>query len=282
MRPPIGHRFIGPMIVQSFRERRPFTALERHVTCVWVQEVARDSAPYLYRTVPNGSAELVCAIGSTPRIVGPQTGPTEQVLPPGTTVAGVRFRPGAAPSVLGMPASELVDLDIGAEDVWGPYATVLGDALAGAGSAHDAAALLEKASAARLADAPGPDPLALAAVHGLVDPHARAVRSLASSLFISERQLRRRCEAAIGLAPKPLQRMLRFQRFLALAGTLEQPSAELARLAADGGYEDQPHLTRESMRLAGRPPKAVLVDSERHCGCAHDHAASYTPLLRAA
>jgi hypothetical protein len=58
--------------------------------------------------VPNGSGELSCRIGGDPELIGPRTGPVVSVLAPGATVAGVRFRPGAASSVLGVPASELV------------------------------------------------------------------------------------------------------------------------------------------------------------------------------
>ena len=57
-----------------------------------------------------------------------------------------------------------------------------------------------------------------------------------------------------------LTRVLRFRRFLArveVAGT-----ADLAGLAAETGYADQAHLTRESTRLAGLPP-AALVRSRR-------------------
>ena len=62
------------------------------------------------------------------------------------------------------------------------------------------------------------------------------LRALRSSLFVSERQFRRRCEAATGLAPKALQRMLRFQGFLArvqfaLIRGLSPATAGLGRLA---------------------------------------------------
>jgi AraC-like DNA-binding protein len=268
----------GP-INQTFRERRPVRALARHVVCVWVQQVSPGSAPYVHRTVPNGSAELVCALGSAPRVVGPQTGPRQEVLAGGTTVVGVRFRPGAAPSVLGQPASELVDLELGADELWNGSALALGEALAGAGSPQQAAAILERTVLARLADGPGLDLLATEAVRRLLPGQETEVGSVASSLFISERQLRRRCETAVGLAPKTLHRMLRFQRFLALAGTLERPSTQLARLAAEAGYADQSHLTREARRLEGRSPRALLLETEEKCGCAHDHAASYGPLL---
>jgi AraC-like DNA-binding protein len=107
------------------------------------------------------------------------------------------------------------------------------------------------------------------------------VASLSSSLYISERQLRRRTLAAVGLAPKTLQRMLRFQRFLALSYVAGHTRADLAALAAAAGYADQPHLSRESLRLAGMTPAALLRDAEVHCAGSHDHSASFAPLLRA-
>jgi hypothetical protein len=82
-------------VIHTVRERRPVAALGRHVTWVWVQEVSPDSAPFAHRRAPNGSAELVCVLGAVPRVLGPQTGPLIDVLGPGTTVVGVRLRPGA-------------------------------------------------------------------------------------------------------------------------------------------------------------------------------------------
>jgi hypothetical protein len=101
-----------PANLETFREGLPASELGRYVTCVWIQQVLPDSTPYMHRSFPNGSAELVCEVGALPKIVGPQTGPTKEVLAPGTTIVGVRFRPGAAPAVLGMPTSELVDLAV--------------------------------------------------------------------------------------------------------------------------------------------------------------------------
>jgi AraC-like DNA-binding protein len=267
---------------QTYRERRPAAPLERHLTCVWVQHVGRDAPPYAHRTVPNGGVELLCELGSAPRVVGPQNHPTTEVLAPGATVVGVRFRPGAAPSALGLPASELVDLALDADELWGSAGAALGERLAQAGSPADAAALLEAEVFARLAGGAGPDPLVTEAVRRLTPGRADEVGTLSSSLHISERQLRRRCLTTVGLAPKVLQRMLRFQGFLALAHArgLERP--DVGRLALDAGYADQAHLTRESRRLSGLAPRALLREAERNCRGSHDHSASYAPLLRAA
>ena len=79
---------------------------------------------------------------------------------------------------------------------------------------------------------------------------------LAGRLGISERQLRRRFQSAAGYPPRTLARVLRLQRFLSLA---ERDGRDLARLAADAGYADQPHLTRDCTRLTGLPAAALLA-----------------------
>lgn len=265
--------------VQTFRERLPASILRSHVTCAWIQHVSPSSAPYTHRTIPNGSAELICQVGSSPRVVGPQSGPVEQILSPGTTVVGIRFRPGAVSSLLAIPAFELVDLSVAAKDLWGPVAVELGERVAGSASSTEAAAILENTALALLPGASTLDTITVEAVRRLVPRATDDVTSLASSLDISERQLRRRFHVAIGLAPKVFHRMLRFQRFLALSREVERPSRKIGWLAATAGYADQSHLTRESMRLSGLSPRTLLREAERNCLCAHDHAASYRPLL---
>jgi len=87
------------------------------------------------------------------------------------------------------------------------------------------------------------------------------VERIGDRLGLGERQLRRRFADAVGYGPKTLQRVLRFQRFVALA-TGGEPGGrpDLARLALEAGYADQAHLTRECRRLAGLPPAALLAE----------------------
>ena len=266
--------------VQTYRERPPASVLADYVSSVWVQQVAADSTPYTHRTVPNGSAELVCRLGSVPHIVGPQSGPREETLAPGSIVVGVRFRVGAVPAVLGMPASELVDVTVGSDELWGRSGVALGERVAASASPQESAAALEDAILGRLGDAVGPDPVATAAVRWLLPWQTADVASLTSALYVSERQLRRRFDTAVGFAPKVLQRMLRFQGFLALAHRHALPRRELAMLAAEAGYADQSHLTREALRLAGQSPRKLLLEAELNCRVSHDHTVSYAPLLQ--
>jgi AraC-like DNA-binding protein len=270
---------------QTYRELAPPPALAAHLSCLWVQRVGSDAAPYAHRTVPNGGVELACRVGSVARVVGPRTGADVEVLAPGSTVVGVRFRPGAAPSALGVPASELVDRTVALDEILGGPGAVLGERVAAAASAPEALGLLRDALVARLADARDPDPIVTEAVRRLMPWRTPDVGSLPSALNISERQLRRRCAAAVGFAPKVLHRTLRFQGFVALAQLAmaqgRRPDDDgLALLAAESGYADQSHLARESVRLAGLSPRAFLRDAQERCAPAHDHAASFVPLLR--
>jgi AraC-like DNA-binding protein len=193
-------------------------------------------------------------------------------------VVGVRFRPGAAPAVLGLPASELAGLTVGADELWGSFASALGEQVARAASLHAAVSVLEAAVASRLKQARQLDDLVAAMVRRVYAGTVGSIAAIASSLYVSERQLRRRCEAAIGLGPKELQRIVRFQRFLVQADRQRDASATLAALAVQAGYADQSHLSRESVRLAGTPPLELLVAAAEHCHGVHDHAVSHRQL----
>jgi AraC-like DNA-binding protein len=269
---------------QSLVELSPVPALRELASVVWVQQIGRDAPAYVHRRIPNGAAELVCRVGAEPQVIGPLTEPLVEVLEPGTTVVGMRFVPGAFPAVAGHPASEVVGLAVDAEELWGRSAAALGEAVGTAASPREALAAVQRHVHER-ADA-SPDPLVSEVVRRLMPWRAAEVTSLSESLFISETQLRRRFRAAAGLAPKALHRMLRFQGFLALvqqaiARGRAPTDDRLARLAVRAGYADQPHLTRECVRLTGVSPRVFLAETRETCACGHDHAASFAPVLRA-
>ena len=114
-----------------------------------------------------------------------------------------------------------------------------------------AAARALEVTAALLAEGP-PDSAMTRAARLLRDPQTRA-EDVASEVGLSPRQLRRRCHAAVGHGPKTLQRVLRFRRFVSRIDA--RPDVlDLAALAAEAGYADQAHLTREYGRFSGLTP----------------------------
>ena len=257
---------------QTYDESPPVPALAGLVRTVWIQHTG--SRPYPQRDLPTGGVELHCPIGAVPRLVGPLTRAKVQLLPPNTTIVGVRFMPGAGTPFLGVPADELVDLTVELDQLWGSRALALADSIAAADSPGEALIRLQLFFAARHQQA---DPFVAEMVRRLMPWRPTEISTLADDLALSESQLRRRCLTAVGVGPKALQRTLRFQGYLALAQAGFGDG--LADLAAQTGYADHAHLSRECLRLTGVTPRDLLGDKADRCDCGHDHSASYGPFL---
>jgi methylphosphotriester-DNA--protein-cysteine methyltransferase len=239
----------------SYVERRVPFGLATHACCVWRQVAGPEG--HAQQVLPDGCADVVWIEGVGLELAGPATEHVVVRIPPGATVLGVRFGPGAAGPALGLAASELRDQTVGLDALWGPAAVDLQERLATAAAA-DRPALLADAVAARLREARPPDVL----VAGAAELLARGMTVAAASreVALGARHLRRRFHEAVGYGPKTLQRVLRLRRFLALAEAAPVP--DLARAAVEAGYADQSHLTRECGELAGLPPAALLAARE--------------------
>ncbi|MFZ0215615.1 MAG: helix-turn-helix domain-containing protein [Candidatus Dormiibacterota bacterium] len=229
--------------------------LRRYLACGWTgglgpprPEPAEPAEPVL----PDGCMDVIWD-GRRLFIAGadtaPKWGPAERAF-----CVGMRFRPGMCPLFLGVPASalrdQLVDLELLAPD-----AGEISEELAGSATLRQAAGVLEQWVLQRLPAVEEPDAVVEAGVRLWSRGGATvAPIRLAEWAGISERQLHRRFVASIGYGPKLLQRVLRFQAFLATCGS---PGAGLAELALRAGYADQAHLSRETRVLAGRTPNQL-------------------------
>jgi AraC-like DNA-binding protein len=229
----------------------PRPRLARHVASVWAGRSARADL-----LLPEAAVDLVWS-GRGLFVRGADTRPHPVGSFPERTFVGLRFRPGAAPGVLGLCGAELADARVGISLLWGRAEMERLEAiLAACATPRQAADVLEQAVESRLHEFPD---TAVEAVVGTLALARAPVRVglLADRLGYSERQLLRRCTAALGYGPKTLHRILRFQRFRLLAAT--RGDAGLAELAAEAGYADQPHLTRECRGLAGETPAALVA-----------------------
>jgi AraC-like DNA-binding protein len=241
-------------LAPGYREFAPAVAFRAEIHCLWVS-VAPPGGAEPMPVLPDGCTDLIWQSGVGAFVAGPDTGPAPSARPPGAVFIGARFRPGAGGAALGVPLSELVDQRVHAADLPAVPAGRLPGSLAPEEAMRRVAAI-----ASQMVTERPPDRLVLEAARLLGRPGAQA-EPVAAQLEISERQLRRRCQAAVGYGPQMLARILRFRRFLSRIDAGERP-ADLARLAAEAGYADQAHLTRESTRLAGLTP-AALARSRR-------------------
>ena len=214
----------------GYRDFPPPPHLRELVERAWVV----DGPPEPVRVLPDGCMDL---IRMSDRIVvaGPDT--TAFVSSRGReALVGLRFRPGALPRLLGVPANELRNgrvplTDIGVECARDGSLVELATALA----SHDPAKETAPWSLRQLSQ-----------ITESLD-NGSAVAEVAHRAGWSNRTLQRHCTAVYGYGPATLRRILRFRRAVRLLDS-GMPTADAATTS---GYADQPHLHREVRDLTG-------------------------------
>ena len=247
----------GAWLAPGYAEWAPPPALRAAVACLWTSLTTGPAADASQEgqaglVLPDGCSDLIWEQGVGCYIAGPDTGPARPMTKAGTVIVGIRFRPAAGGRVLSTPLSEITNQRVPLADLLRPAQLPP--------AARRLPATLDPAQAADWALAVvgalvaegEPDPAMTRAATLLRDPAARS-EAVAAGVGLSERQFRRRCQAAAGYGPKTLQRVLRFQRFVRLLDAAPSPP-DLAGLAATAGYADQAHLTRECSDLSGLTP----------------------------
>lgn len=214
-------------------------------------------------SIPRPEVQIVVRFGPSARrgLDGHAMGVQQQVhrklIRAGQRMVTARLRLGATKGVLGVPASAITGRIVALEELWGDAVTRrLFDRLAAARSTVDAAAIVERALAERLAvvDARRSWPqLALEAAERLA---SATVSAVAADLGVSERHLRRVFREAIGVSPKAFARLMRFHR--ALRAAREDGRARWGSIAVETGYYDQAHLIDEFRTIAGVTPRMLL------------------------
>ena len=265
----------------SYAEHAPSIDLRAAVACTWIAHVGSEAevpAPI----VPDACSDVVVIGDAAPHVAGPATRTHAVDIPDGTTVVGIRFRPGAARAVFGCDAHELRDADPELRAVCGVSTSALDAELSAAPTTHEMRAALERWARRRLDARPGRDAVAMRAAHAIVADHRLSVTSLGEMCGWSPRRLHREMTETCGYGAKTLQRIVRLQRTLRLARqrALAQRRPTLAMLALDAGYADQAHMTREFRDLTGFTPRDLLARSHADVGRWLD-AAVVAPTARA-
>ncbi|MGW7090624.1 DUF6597 domain-containing transcriptional factor [Streptomyces sp. NPDC054874] len=209
---------------------------------VWTLDVPPGPPGPARSVLPDGCMDLIWCAGRLV-VAGPDTHAFRVDPRDRASCAAIRFPPGTAPVLLGVPADELRDHRVELADLWSRAAVSgLVDRI---DRAADPAAALEDYALGLAAETGPPDPLTAAVADRL--RRGGSVAATAAEVGLGARQLHRRSLAAFGYGPKTLARILRLQRALSLV----RAGLPYAEAASTAGCVDQAHLAREMRALAG-------------------------------
>ncbi|MFB9752643.1 DUF6597 domain-containing transcriptional factor [Paenibacillus hodogayensis] len=247
-----------------YREYAPSSRLEPYVACYWTVDSSAAAGPPLHRIVPDGCVDIIVdlrASGSSKAsfAVGLMTAFEAFRLTSDYSLFGIRFFADRARLFLNYPVSEFTGSRILLEDIWGQEAKPFIEAVQSAGEAEEATGRVEAVLLHKLQSRqPRTEPLLQAAMGYLyASKGALSVGALAEQLSYSERTVRRVFQKELGISPKELLDIIRFQCILQEMHKGISPW-RLTDIAAAYGYYDQSHWIGSFKRLYGLTPSQVL------------------------
>lgn len=174
----------------------------------------------------------------------------------------VSLTPPGAFALFGVPMHELSSYTVSLDSLLGPDAERLRERLVEMGDWPARFALVEASLSKRLADASEPTPGVLWAWRRLSETQGRVrVGALTAELGWSRKRLVARFREEVGLGPKSVARLLRFERAAELLESSPRP--DLAAVAADCGFSDQSHMSNEFRTVTGVTPATFFQDAQR-------------------
>ena len=238
----------------------PAPALLDAVEHFWVQ----DSMPKkLWRIVPDMNAHAIfsvkqetkglqangCIVGARSKFIDSDV--TNRVL-----TIGVRFRPGVLPFLVRDSAEHFTDRGIAFGEIWGRQGSSLVEQMMD-GPPWVALSKLTQFLLDRFRSD------GASRLSNLL-PGVSSVACLTRELGMPRRTLYNRMRATIGLPPKLALRIERMHKALSELNN----GRSIASAAADAGYADQSHFTREAVCLLGDTP---AVWRRRRCPIVQDN-----------
>ena len=229
-------------------------------------------SPQPERILPDGCVELILNFGARfsqhdegrlklqPRsfLVGQMTGPI-LISPTGPVqLLGIRFHPGGTLPFLRAPLHEIMDQVVDLGGLSSRLERELLNATSQSPLLPEKVAAVEAFLIMQLVNTKENAGLMMLAARIVESGGLVSVDQLASDAGISSRHLERRFLREVGLGPKLLGRIIRFQQVFR---AVEQCNSAWAEIAIECGYYDQAHLIRDFNQFARQTP-AVLFSNQ--------------------
>jgi AraC-like DNA-binding protein len=251
----------------KYREYEPHPSLRDHVKCFWVlerrytpehpaEDVTPDAfvelilnfgTPYVLRTESGADREMPRAF-----LVGLQKKPLRFFCEGTVKLVSTRFHAWGVLPFLTDRAAKSVELASTSGREWNDLAAAI-EPLARSGDDAAAVAVVEDHLIERLLTATvDPKKVSDAARMLHVQKGRFRMAELAERCRLSSRQLERQFRDVVGVSPKGLARLIRFEEIR--KRLMFDPALNLTALAHEFEFADQAHFIRDFKELAGRTP----------------------------
>lgn len=258
---------MGASVPAVHRYRAPCGILAAFIERLWLfdgypQPHARE------RLLPMPTTELVIDLReATPAsyaatVAGPHSEHWLLETAAAASVVGVHFRAGGAFPFFDFPLSELHNVRIPLEALWGAKARLLVDEVRAAATPDSKFDVLERVLLAT-ASTLSRHRAVTQALQELSDVTGLpGIAELTDGLGMSQRRFLERFRSEVGITPKLFARVQRFQAVVARVHTLRE--VNWADIAAGCGYFDQAHFIHDFRAFSGFTPSAYLALKSVH------------------
>lgn len=256
-----------------YREIKPTTALARFIECFWTLEREATNEPgEPERILPDGCVELILNFGSRFRelrddgreeiqphffLVGQMTRPMLITSSGQVELIGIRFHPGGTLPFFKNPMNELTNQTIEISALSPSFESELASQLGAKSTLSQKVRRLEVMLESRLSSRAS-STISLVVSEIVARFGQFTVDEISDAAGLSSRQLERRFLTEVGLTPKLLCRVLRFQQVFR---AMDRNDAGWAAVATDCGYYDQAHLIRDFQQFAGQAPAMLMTQA---------------------
>ena len=256
--------------------RCPIEPLRPYLGCFWAISATPETSVQAF---PDGSAYLAVefAQGRPPHsiLIGPRLKPSHPSTNGADQLLGARLQPGIVFALLQIPAHQLVERREPLRSFLCSEAEELEARLGRADGTQERFDVLESFLLQKLSNVQMDARVSKAL--SVIAETAGSIRvvELARACGLGHRQLERLMRRWVGLSPKRLARIARFQA--ALGCVTAEPQRYWTDVAAEQGYFDQAQLIHEFTDLAGATPTRLTSARNGDSVTARCNATSRTP-----
>jgi AraC-like DNA-binding protein len=246
-----------------YREYLPSKSLEPYIACYWTVEFNASHTDKLHRIIPDGCVDIIFDLKASSLSKGAfATGLMTQfeviTLSQNCSLFGIRFFIDSAHLFFTYPVSEFIGNHVFLEDIWGNDSAYLVEDIL---SSTRISEIIEKVESRLLKflllnETKTDDLLETSMQYMFFHKGMISIRTLSEELSYSERHLRRRFQKELGVSPKELLSIIRFQSLL--QELYLKPQFHFSDVSLKYGYYDQPHFIKSFKYLYGISPSKIF------------------------